>query len=213
MLRCGVVANLRVGHIVPDTEAEGPGRRFAVWVQGCPLRCAGCCNPELLAFAGGVERDTAGLAAEILAAAVRARAQPLEGVTFLGGEPFAQAEAVLDVAERVRATGLSIMIFTGYTLAELRAHGRADIDVLIATCDLLVDGRYQRDQPDTSRRWIGSRNQIMHVLSDRYREDDPRFLADNTIEIRLGPGGLVVNGWPGAADAVVGGNAGRCHGR
>ena len=43
---------LRVAQIVPFTEAEGPGRRFALWFQGCPLRCPGCCNPEMLPFEG-----------------------------------------------------------------------------------------------------------------------------------------------------------------
>jgi anaerobic ribonucleoside-triphosphate reductase activating protein len=44
---------LRVAQVVPCTEAEGPGRRFALWFQGCPLRCPGCCNPEMLPFEGG----------------------------------------------------------------------------------------------------------------------------------------------------------------
>ena len=44
---------LSVAQIVPCTEAEGPGRRFALWFQGCPLRCPGCCNPEMLPFTGG----------------------------------------------------------------------------------------------------------------------------------------------------------------
>jgi len=44
---------LQVAQIVPCTEAEGPGRRFALWFQGCPLRCPGCCNPEFIPFAGG----------------------------------------------------------------------------------------------------------------------------------------------------------------
>src|SRR6202008_400270 len=44
---------LNVAQIVPYTEAEGPGRRFALWFQGCPLRCPGCCNPEMLPFEGG----------------------------------------------------------------------------------------------------------------------------------------------------------------
>ena len=39
-------SSLRVAQVVPDTAAEGPGRRFAVWVQGCPLACPGCFNPE-----------------------------------------------------------------------------------------------------------------------------------------------------------------------
>ena len=44
---------LQVAQIVPCTEAEGPGKRFALWFQGCPLRCPGCCNPEFIPFAGG----------------------------------------------------------------------------------------------------------------------------------------------------------------
>src|SRR5947209_6849014 len=47
--------SIRVAQIVPCTEAEGPGKRFALWFQGCPLRCAGCCNPEMLPFEGGRE--------------------------------------------------------------------------------------------------------------------------------------------------------------
>ncbi|MBA3821603.1 MAG: 4Fe-4S cluster-binding domain-containing protein, partial [Deltaproteobacteria bacterium] len=40
---------LRVATFSDDTEAEGPGRRWALWVQGCTIRCAGCCNPEMFA--------------------------------------------------------------------------------------------------------------------------------------------------------------------
>ena len=57
---------LSVGQIVASTEAEGPGRRFALWVQGCSLRCEGCCNPHLFAERGG----------ENLVAATRADLQP-----------------------------------------------------------------------------------------------------------------------------------------
>ncbi len=38
---------LRLGAVLDETLAEGPGLRFAVWVQGCSLRCPGCCNPHL----------------------------------------------------------------------------------------------------------------------------------------------------------------------
>ena len=67
---------------------------------------------------------------------------------------------------------------------------------LLALTDLLVDGPYLRDRPETGRRWIGSANQRIHFLSDRYRADDPRWLLPNTLEIRLRGRELSVNGFP-----------------
>jgi anaerobic ribonucleoside-triphosphate reductase activating protein len=184
---------LRVAVEVADTDAEGPGRRYAIWVQGCPMRCPGCCNPELLPARGGRSCSPAALIERVLEAHQRS---PLEGVSLLGGEPFAQAEGLVSVAEAVRAIGLSVMIYSGYTLAELHAMREPAVARLLAACDLLVDGRYERDQPDRERRWIGSRNQVLHVFGDRYMLDDPRFRASETIEIRLRAGELTVNGWP-----------------
>src|SRR5690606_38213583 len=106
---------------------------------------------------------------------------------LLGGEPFAQAEALADVARRVREqAGLSAMVFTGYTLEQLRAAQRPDWDALLGATDLLVDGLYVREQFETRRRWIGSANQRAHFLTDRYarladdRDGWPR--EGNTIE-------------------------------
>ena len=59
---------LSIAQIIPDTEAEGPGRRFAVWVQGCPMRCQECCNPEMLRFEGGERVRVSDLVARALEA-------------------------------------------------------------------------------------------------------------------------------------------------
>ena len=66
---------------------------------------------------------------------------------------------------------------------------------LIGQCDILVDGPYIRELPDTARRWIGSTNQRIHFLTDRYYFDD-RWRKPNTLEIRLKEGQLTVNGFP-----------------
>lgn len=184
---------LRVAVELADTDAEGPGRRYAIWVQGCPMRCPGCCNPELLPVRGGRPSSPAALIERVLAAHQRS---PIEGVSLLGGEPFAQAEGLAELAEAVREVGLSVMIYSGFTLAELEARPEPAVARLLAACDLLVDGRYDREQPDRERRWIGSRNQVLHVFGDRYALDDPRFRAGETVEIRLVAGELTVNGWP-----------------
>lgn len=184
-----MASEIQVALIVPRTEAEGPGTRYAVWVQGCPLRCPGCCNPEMLEFRPADARGAEDLVEEACAAEV-------EGVSLLGGEPFAQADALAPFAEGVRARGLSVMIFSGYTLAELRALPGAGPARLLAAADLLVDGRYDAKLRSQRRRFIGSDNQELHFLTGRYRPDDPRLAGRNHVELRLRGGELVINGWP-----------------
>jgi anaerobic ribonucleoside-triphosphate reductase activating protein len=187
---------LQIAQIVPATEAEGPGRRFAIWFQGCPLRCPGCCNPEMLLFEGGQSVRLEDLLADIL----RARdEQQVEGVTLLGGEPVAHAAPAAELAIRVQRAGLSVMVFSGFTLAELRTSSDPHVHRLLGHTDILVDGPYLRELPEARRRWIGSANQQIHFLTGRYRADDPRWLLPNTLELRLQGGELRVNGFPASA--------------
>jgi anaerobic ribonucleoside-triphosphate reductase activating protein len=185
---------LSVAQVVPVTEAEGPGVRFALWFQGCPLRCPGCCNPEMLPFRGGTPVTVAEVIRQIEEAA---REAGVEGITFLGGEPLAHAAGAAVLARALRERGLTVMVFSGFTLEEARQMPDPAVAELLALTDILVDGPYLREQPDTTRRWIGSTNQRIHFLSDRYRADDPRWRRPNTLEIRLRGRELTVNGFPG----------------
>src|SRR5262249_25378273 len=160
----------RVAHWVACTEAEGPAKRFALWFQGCPLRCPGCCNPEMLSFEGGRDMPVVELADLVFDAA---RRDGVEGITLLGGDPLARAAAAAALWRLVRERELSVMVFSGYTLAEARELPDPAVSELLALTDILVDGRYDRDSPDTTRRWIGSTNQQVHFLTDRYHPDDP----------------------------------------
>jgi len=180
------------------TEAEGPGRRAAVWVQGCSVKCPGCFNPHLWSERGGRDDDPARLAAAWVSAA---RAEGSEGITLLGGEPFDQAAAMAVVAEAFRDAGLTVMTFTGYTFDLLRewSEERPDIAGLLAATDLLADGPYLRDRPERIRPWIGSTNQGLRALTPAYAatlaEIDARGGRDR-LEIRIGRDGTVsVNGW------------------
>jgi anaerobic ribonucleoside-triphosphate reductase activating protein len=184
-----------VGARVPVTEVEGPGARYALWVQGCSIRCPGCCNPHLFAAAGGDLRTVSGLLYEVRQAAPR-----IEGLTLLGGEPFEQAAPLAELARGARALGLSVMTFTGHTLEALRARQDAATDALLAATDLLVDGPYLAHLPDGRRRWVGSQNQRFHYLTDRYSpaiELPAPSEALRGIEVRVSADGRVlVNGWP-----------------
>lgn len=187
---------MQIAHTVACTEAEGPGKRFALWFQGCPLRCVECCNPEMLPFAGGLTVSTESMFADIC----RAQEQDqIEGITLLGGEPFAHAVGAAELASLVQDRGLSVMIFSGYELQQLRTMTEPGVQSLLQATDLLVDGLYDRTVPDTTRRWIGSRNQQIHCLSDRYQSDDPCWSEPDTLEIRLQDGEVIVNGFPATA--------------
>jgi anaerobic ribonucleoside-triphosphate reductase activating protein len=189
---------MSVAHIVPCTEAEGPGKRFALWFQGCPLRCPGCCNPEYLPFQGGTRRTVV----EVVAEMVKIREETgIEGITLLGGEPFAHAEPAAALAVAAQKHGLTVMVFSGYTIEHLRTTIDPHTTRLLAHTDILVDGPYLRDVPDHTRRWIGSTNQRIHFLSHRYRADDECWKQRNTLEIRVRRDSISVNGFP-ATEAV-----------
>ena len=188
---------MQIAQVVPCTEAEGPGKRFAVWFQGCPLRCPGCCNPEFLPFKGGQTRTALEMAEWI----GRIREESgIEGITLLGGEPFAHATAGVALARGARDLGLSVMGFSGYSIEELRERQEPEVAELLGLIDILVDGPYDRDNPDGERRWIGSTNQRIHFLTPRYSFDE-QWRKKNTLEIRVVGGEISVNGFP-AKDAV-----------
>jgi len=181
--------------MVAVTEAEGPGARLALWVQGCSLGCPGCCNPHMFDPEGGRDVPVTEVAAELDRVLDR-----IEGVTLLGGEPFEQAPALAEVAREARRRGLSVVVFTGYTLEALRAGAVPGAEALLSETDLLVDGRYRRDEPESRRRWAGSTNQRFHFLTDRYRpgiEHPGAGEPDRTVELRIGPDGRMhSSGWP-----------------
>jgi len=188
-------AVLRVGARVPLTRAEGPGARYALWLQGCTIRCPGCCNPHLFEATGGDLLPVTSLLADV--AAVR---DEVEGITMLGGEPFDQTEGLAPFARGVRGLGLSVMIFTGHTLDELRSRHDPVTEALLATTDLLVDGRYEASHLEGERLWVGSSNQRFHYLTERYAPAVERpgpHEPLRTVEVRIGPEGrLSANGWP-----------------
>lgn len=177
---------LNIARTLARSAANGPGERFVLWVQGCPLACPGCWNPDTWAFERRDLRSVEDLAAVILAT------EGIEGVTFTGGEPFAQARALTAIAEQVRAAGLSVFVFTGYDLDELK---RPEHHALLAVTDVVVAGRYVEAERTWGLAWRGSANQRVHFLSDRYDAADLEEVGEAEFHLG-GDGRMVVTGFP-----------------
>lgn len=152
---------LRVAHLIHGCTTLGPGARTVVWVRGCARRCPGCVAAPILDEGAALQITAEELVSRVLAT-------PDEGVTLSGGEPFEQAGALLPVARALQAAGRSVMIYSGHTLDQLRAHPDPQVARLLAAADVLVDGPFEQGQR-ADLLWRGSANQQIHLLTARYQ--------------------------------------------
>lgn len=191
---------LRTARCVPATDAEGPFPRFALWVQGCGLRCRGCCNPDMLDMDGGEQRDVDAIVDEILCAR---REHEIEGISVLGGEPLDQIAAVTAVAEAVAEAGLGVIVFTGHT--EAQARKLPGFARLWRAVDTLVDGPFDARQPEPAggRCFVGSRNQRLVHRTARYC-DESLWTGQTHAELRIAADGTTtVHGAPQDVDSLL----------
>ena len=157
---------LRISGIEPESIVDGPGFRYVVFTQGCPHHCPGCHNPQTHAFDGGYFTDARTVIAQI-------EENPLlAGVTFSGGEPFCQAPALCELGRMIKARGMHLMVYSGYTLEQLLEKGKREPAVaeLLHLADLLVDGPYREEERDLTLEFRGSRNQRLIDLPAYFQE-------------------------------------------
>ena len=156
--------NLRINDIIEDSIVDGPGLRFTIFVQGCPHNCRGCHNPQTHAFDGGrlITVD------ELFD---RYRKNPLlSGVTFSGGEPFCQPEALARLGQMVRKEGGNVITYTGFIYEDLLDRASSDpwVKALLDVTDLLIDGPYIEEQRSLELPFRGSANQRLIRLTDDF---------------------------------------------
>lgn len=153
--RATSIESLRLAGLVKESVVDGPGLRAVVFVQGCPHRCPGCHNPETWDPAGGFAVTVDELWRELKDLRL------LRGITYSGGEPFAQAEPLAVLAERIKERGWDLFVYTGYTWEELERRRREDpgTDRLLRLADVLIDGPFILKERDLSLPFRGSRNQ------------------------------------------------------
>jgi len=171
-----------ISHIEPATHIYGPGRRFAVWMQGCSLACKGCWNKQMWSFKANELHEREILLHRIL------NEPGIDGITLLGGEPLEQADNTLWLLKKIKQeSDLTIVLYTGFTKAELLS---AQLwEMLDSNVDLLITGRYQEQNRNIHNQWYGSENQkLIYPKGSRIEQLSQPL---NEVEIIIEPNGEI----------------------
>jgi len=159
-----VEQTVRIAGQVKHSAVDGPGVRYAVFLQGCPHNCKACQNPETHDPNAGEERKLSEVIDEILSTRF------LDGITLSGGDPFLQPEASRAIAKAAKEAGLNVWAYTGWTFEQLTGKDESGIrppeqaKEVLEYVDVLVDGRYDdslhvNDEDRHECMWRGSFNQ------------------------------------------------------
>jgi len=139
---------LRVAGTTGSSMVNGEGIRFVIFTQGCEHYCTECHNTHTWDPKGGHEIEIDELVKDALV-----NRELLDGVTISGGEPLLQYKSTLELAKKLSEHGLSIWLWTGYLMEEVRGKYPDILDYV----DVIIDGRYMHTLPKLE--WRGSSNQ------------------------------------------------------
>ena len=166
------------------TEVEGPFKRLCIWFQGCNRNCKGCCNKTL----ESLKPDNIISLEDLLKIIRKSKIEnKIEGITLSGGEPLLQT-GLVKLLEEVKNLELGIILFTGYQLNEIE-------DNLKSQCDIIIDGYFDEQKIDNDRALVGSLNQNINYISDRYTNEKDWFYKKKNLieEINVG-NDIIFNG-------------------
>ena len=191
---------IRYSARVEGTKVLGPGNRAVLWVHGCCFDCPGCIGHH---YKEGewLEASPQELADWYLGTGA-------DGLTISGGEPMLQAAGLARMVGLIRElTDCGVIVYSGFTHEALLERAREDqgIAELLGAIDLLIDGRYVEELND-GRPYVGSSNQRIIALTDRYQEDVRTYYGEATarkMEIRLSETGTLMVGVPSREQAEI----------
>lgn len=155
---------LSVARIYFPVKVLGPGNRVGIWLNGCSKKCEECISPELQEY--DLQKE---LTIEMIIEMLKSIPNHIDGFTISGGEPFYCPESLSALVESLSTINDDILIFTGYTIEELKSQNRKAIDTVINKCSALIDGPYIKKQNDC-KGLRGSANQRCWIFKhyDKY---------------------------------------------
>lgn len=179
---------INISHYECNTNLLGPYTRFVIWVHGCCFNCKDCLAEN--AKNGPFKTMPIEQLGDLILA------EDIEGITISGGEPFLQVNALVALINYVRKKrDLGVIIYTGFVLEEIK-EDEEKVNLLNLT-DILIDGQYIKELDD-GRAYVGSSNQKIHRLTERYIEVAERYYNRNgrKAEIKIEKDKVILIGVP-----------------
>lgn len=185
---------MRIERAVNYIETLGPGKRLAIWVNGCSRGCPGCVSERL-------QKPDEQTDVNIEEYFFAYRVDTCDGVTVSGGEPFEQIEELLHLVSYFRSRGVrDILVYTGYTLEELHAMQNPAVEEILAEISALVDGPYVAALDSGKGNLMGSSNQRLHCFDGELAPAYRAFLREERqMQEMVLPGAFLAVGIPDAA--------------
>ncbi|MFZ7135241.1 anaerobic ribonucleoside-triphosphate reductase-activating protein [Avibacterium avium] len=144
----------------PVDIVNGEGTRCTLFVSGCEHACKGCYNQKSWSFSAGVPFDKA-MEDQIIRDLQDQRIKR-QGLSLSGGDPLhpRNVPTLLALVKRVKreCPDKDIWLWTGYKLAELNDLQRQ----MLPYIDVLIDGKFIKEQADPELIWRGSANQVIY---------------------------------------------------
>ena len=159
---------MRYAGLIKNDTAAAPGICVTFFVQGCPLRCPGCHNPESWDFDGGKE-FTPEVLDEIISGLTANNIN--RTLCIMGGEPLCPENLFLTtlIIKEVRQQkpNVKIYLWTGYTYEELLSKKTSNpkLEYVLDNIDCLIDGPFIQEEKDITLQMRGSRNQRIIYLT------------------------------------------------
>jgi anaerobic ribonucleoside-triphosphate reductase activating protein len=159
---------MNIAGFYSDSISNGDGWRAVLFVSGCPHHCPGCHNPEAWDKNYGELYVEDNIYTQIIENPF------LDGLTLSGGEPFLYCKELFSLVKRVKAKGLTIWSYTGFTFEELLrwSEKNSDVQAFLQEIDLLVDGKFLIERMEPKKRFRGSCNQrIINVEASLKKQE------------------------------------------
>lgn len=163
------VKRTKYAGILDNDMVDGDGIVVSFWVQGCPIRCHGCQNPQTWIADRGYDLPDNYL--DLIDEKMDANGIK-RNFSLLGGEPFAtyNLDLSLSVVQHVKEKfpDRTIYCWTGYYLKDLLSREEPEVKEILKYIDVLVDGPFEMELRDTSLHLRGSGNQTIHFKGEDF---------------------------------------------